>query len=131
MLYFFHHYELPRVEQQQQQQQQHNTATRVPLIVGGHQLVAILHTPIRPFPHISLAVFASNNNDNRRIDDGDVSDDDIDDTSAVLELRDTIPIILQQLYRILIILQVKVLVTFVIDFITTQTHYYDDHYDNG
>lgn len=43
----------------------------------------------------------------------------------------TLLIILQQLYQILIILQVKVLVTFVIDFITTQTHYYDDHYDNG
>lgn len=71
MLYFFHRYELPRVEHQ------HNTP-RVPLIVGGHQLVAILHTPIRPFPHISLAVFASNNHESRRIDE-DISDDDTSD----------------------------------------------------
>ena len=84
MLYFFHHYELARVEQHRQQ---HNTATRVPLIVGGHQLVAILHTPIRPFPHISLAVFASNNNDNRRTYD-DVSDNDSEDTAAAIEDTD-------------------------------------------
>ena len=51
---------------------------RVPLIVGGHQLIAILHTPIRPFPHISLAVFASNDYDSRRIDE-DISDDDAND----------------------------------------------------
>ena len=42
--------------------------------------MAILHTPIRPFPHISLAVFASNNRDNRRIDE-DISDNDVDDTT--------------------------------------------------
>ena len=84
MLYFFHHYELARVEQHRQQ---HNTATRVPLIVGGHQLVAILHTPIRPFPHISLVVFASNNNDNRRTYD-DVSDNDSEDTAAAIEDTD-------------------------------------------
>lgn len=55
---------------------------RVPLIVGGHQLVAILHSPIRPFPHISLAVFASRDHDNRRVDE-DISDNDTDDTTAV------------------------------------------------
>ena len=87
MLYFFHHYELPRVELYHQQQQQRNTTTRVPLIVGGHQLVAILHTPIRPFPHISLAVFTSNNNDNRRVDE-DVSDNDIDDTATLEDTTD-------------------------------------------
>ena len=85
MLYFFHHYELARVEQHRQQ---HNTATRVPLIVGGHQLVAILHTPIRPFPHISLAVFASNNNDNRRTYD-DVSDNDSEDTASIEDTDNT------------------------------------------
>ena len=55
---------------------------RVPLIVGGHQLIAILHTPIRPFPHISLAVFASNDYDSRRIDE-DISDNDTND--AILD----------------------------------------------
>ena len=80
MVYFFHHFELVRVEQHRQQ---HNTATRIPLIIGGHQVAAILHTPIRPFPHISLAVFASNNNDNRRIDDG-VSKNDTDNTTGAI-----------------------------------------------
>ena len=67
-------------------ERQHNTP-RVPLIVGGHQLVAILHTPIRPFPHISLAVFASNNHDSRRIDE-DISDNDTID--AVPQTNNTI-----------------------------------------
>ena len=61
-----------------ERQHLHNAPARVPLIVGGHQLVAILHTPIRPFPHISLAVFASNNHDSRRIDE-DISDNDTND----------------------------------------------------
>ena len=78
MLYFFHHYELPHVEHYQ-----HRNAARVPLIVGGHRLVAILHTPIRPFPHISLAVFGSSNHDeNERRVDEDISDNDTDDTVA-------------------------------------------------
>jgi len=71
MLYFFHRYELPRVEHDR-----HHSTARIPLIVGGHQLVAILHTPIRPFPHISLAVFAANDHDNREIDEEDMSDND-------------------------------------------------------
>ena len=87
MLYFFHHYELPHVEHRQH----HNTATRVPLIVGGHQLVAILHTPIRPFPHISLAVFASHNHDNRRLHE-DISDNDTDDTAVDTDNAVAMPI---------------------------------------
>ena len=78
MLYFFHHFELVRVGQHREQ---HNTATKIPLIVGGHQLAIILYIPITPFPHISLVVFESNNNDNRRIDD-DVSENGTDDTAA-------------------------------------------------
>ena len=63
---------------------------RVPLIVGGHQLIAILHTPIRPFPHISLAVFASNDYDNRRIDE-DISDNDTNDAILDNNSSTTIP----------------------------------------
>lgn len=73
MLHFFHRYELPRVERQ------HRSITRVtPVMIGEHQLVAVLHAPMRPFhPRISLAVFTSNNHE-----DEDISDNDGDDTAS-------------------------------------------------
>ncbi|XP_065904120.1 membralin-like isoform X2 [Dysidea avara] len=76
MLYFFHRYELPLVEQRRR---------RLPFFIGRRHLVAIIHAPVRPFPRISLAIIDDEDNDERsREVDIDVSDVEVDnlDTSA-------------------------------------------------
>ena len=74
MLYFFHRYELPLVEQRRR---------RLPFIVGRRHLVAIIHSPVRPFPRISLAIIDDQDNDavNRELDN-DISDVEVDNLDS-------------------------------------------------